>query len=218
MPEFTVNPNRVDPYKHFKFRVMWDGVFIPGVTRVSGLVRRTEVVTNRTGSDPSGFHKSPGLTMYEPIVLERGRTHANEFEQWANLVWNRYQRPEVSLANFRKDIVINLYNEADQLVLSWRVYRCWPSDYMALGDLDALEGCSAVERLVLQHEGWERDLGVAEPQEQSAGGATPKSLSISDNAGSSIGPSAVDPKTINPKLTAATAADATLPGADKKKK
>ena len=69
MPEFVVNPSRVDFYKHFKFRVMWDGV--------SGLIMRTEVVTNRTGSDPSGFHKSPGLTAYEPIVLERGRTHAS---------------------------------------------------------------------------------------------------------------------------------------------
>ncbi len=216
MPEFTVNPSRVDPYKHFKFRVMWDGVFIPGVTRVSGLLRRTEVVTNRTGSDPSGFHKSPGLTAYEPLVLERGRTHASEFEQWANLVWNRYQRPEVSLPSFRKDITVNLYNEADQLVLSWRVYRCWPSEYTALGDLDALVGCTAVERLVLQHEGWERDLSVTEPQEASAGGVAPKSLSFSDGAGVNVSPSLVSPNVINPKIAAETAAD--TPGTDKKKK
>lgn len=214
MPEFTVNQNRIDPYKHFKFRVMWDGAVVPGVTRVSGLLRRTEVVTNRTGSDPSGFHKSPGLTAYEPIVIERGRTHAQEFEAWANLVWSRYQRPEVSLPNYRKDITVNLYNEADQLVLSWRVYRCWPSDYTALGDLDALNGCTAVERLVLQHEGWERDTAVSEPRESSAGGAAPKSATVSDGAASSVSPSVSSPSGIDP--TAATKG-ADPRGVDRKK-
>ncbi len=116
------------------------------------------------------MRKSPGQTTYEPIVLERGRTHDTAFEQWANKVWNFGSGlgSEVSLKDFRKDIVIELYNEAGQLVMAWRVYRCWPSEYTALTDLDANETCVVREVLVLQHEGWERDYEVVEPSEPSS--------------------------------------------------
>lgn len=169
MPQFVVNPHRFDPYKQFKFRVKWDGRYVPDVCYVSGLRRRTEVVTHREGGDPSSVRRSPGQTTYEPIVLERGRTHDTEFEQWANKVWHFGSGlgSEVSLKDFRKDIVIELYNEAGQLVMAWRVYRCWPSEYTALTDLDANETCVAREVLVLQHEGWERDYDVVEPSEPS---------------------------------------------------
>jgi len=165
--EFTVNPERQDPYKPFKFRVKWDGKYVVGVTKVSGLVRRTEVVTSRNGGDPSMQRRSPGLTMYEPIVIERRRTHAKEFEQWANKVWNFGSGlgAEVSLKNFRKDIVIELYNEAGQLAMAFKVYRCWPSQYTALSDLDADESSVATESIILEHEGWERDYEVVEPAE-----------------------------------------------------
>jgi phage tail-like protein len=167
MPEFTVNPQRVDPYKDFKFRVKWDGRVVAGVDRVSALARTTAVFPHREGGDPNGEHLSPGLTTFAPVVLSRGRTHDSAFEEWAEKVWRvgAAQGEEVSLADFRKDIVVDLMNEAGQVVLSWKVYRCWPSEYVALGDLDAAANGVVVESLTLQHEGWERDTAVTEPKE-----------------------------------------------------
>jgi phage tail-like protein len=169
MPPFSVNPQRFDPYKQFKFRVKWDGRYVAGVSRVSPLRRRTQVVTHREGGDPSMQRRSPGVTSFDPIVLERGRTHDAEFEQWANKVWNLGAGlgNEVSLKDFRKDIVIELYNEAGQLVMAFRLFRCWPSEYVALGELEANNGAVAFESLTLEHEGWERDYEIKEPQEPS---------------------------------------------------
>lgn len=167
MPPFSVNAQRFDPYKQFKFRVRWDGRYVAGVSRVSPLRRRTQVVAHREGGDPSVQRHSPGLTTFDPITLERGRTHDAEFEQWANKVWNFGSGlgSEVSLRDFRKDVTVELYNEAGQKVMAFNVFRCWPSEYVALGELEANEGAVAFESLTLEHEGWERDYAVAEPEE-----------------------------------------------------
>lgn len=169
MAQFSVNPNRFDPYKNLKFRVKWDNRYVAGVSKVSALKRTTEVVEHREGGDPSTVRRSPGQTKYEPITLERGVTHDPEFEQWANKVWNWGSGlgSEVSLADFRKDLIIELYNEAGQLVMAYKVYRCWPSEYQALPDLDAGANAVAIQTLTLQHEGWERDYDVKEPSEPS---------------------------------------------------
>jgi phage tail-like protein len=169
MPSFTVNPHRFDPYKNFKFRVKWDGRYVAGVSRITPLRRRTQVVTHREGGDASVQRRSPGLTTFESITLERGRTHDVEFEQWANKVWNfgAGLASEASLRDFRKDIGIELMNEAGQIVMAFRVFRCWPSEYTALGELEANEGAVAFESLTLEHEGWERDREVKEPEEPS---------------------------------------------------
>lgn len=167
MAQFTVNTHRNDPYKNFKFRLKWDGRYVAGVSRMSALRRTTEVISHREGGDPSSARKSPGLTAFEPITIERGVTHDAEFEQWAAMVYDRSapQGREVALANFRKDIGIELYNEAGQLVVAYRVFRCWPSAYQALPDLDAAGNSVAIQTLVLQNEGWERDTDVGEPEE-----------------------------------------------------
>ncbi|MFQ5823755.1 MAG: phage tail protein [bacterium] len=168
--QFSVNTHRFDPYKQFKFRVKWDGKYIAGISKVSGLKRKTEVVIHREGSEPSSVRKSPGQTTYEPIVLERGRTHDTAFEQWANKVWKfgAGLGAESSLKDFRKDIIIDLYNEAGQLVMAFKVYRCWPSEYITLSELNANGDASvAIESITLQHEGWERDYEVIEPEEPS---------------------------------------------------
>jgi phage tail-like protein len=167
MAQFTVNPTRFDPYKNFKFRVKWDNKYVAGVSKVSALKRTTEVVKHRDGGDPSSSRKSPGRTEYEAITLERGVTHDKEFEQWANKVWN-YESglgSEVALKDFRKDLIIELYNEAGQLVIAYRVYRCWVSEFQALPDLDANANAVAIQHLKLENEGWERDYAVAEPSE-----------------------------------------------------
>jgi len=167
MVEFAVNTKRFDPYKNFKFRVKWDGRYVAGVSKVSALKRTTEVVEHRSGGDPSSAHRSPGRTKYEAITLERGVTHDVEFENWANKVWklgNQYGQ-EMSLADFRKDIVLELYNEAGQLVIAYKLYRCWVSEFQALPDLDANANAVAIAHLKLENEGWERDAEVTEPAE-----------------------------------------------------
>jgi phage tail-like protein len=174
MAEFTVNPHRLDPYKNFKFRLKWDGNFVAGVSKVSPLRRSTEVIQHREGGDPSSSHKSPGRTKYEAITLERGVTYDMEFEQWAAKVWNfgGGLGAEVSLADFRKDITLDLYNEAGQLVFSYNIYRCWVSEYQALPELDANRPAVAIQLIVLENEGWERDVSVTEPQEPTLSGGS----------------------------------------------
>ena len=169
MAEFTVNAQRFDPYKNFKFRVKWDGVYVAGVSKVSGLKRTTEVVKHREGGDPSSSRKSPGRTEYEAITLDRGVTHDVAFEQWANSVWNfgAGLGRESALANFRKDLIIEFYNEAGQLAIAYKVYRCWVSEFQALPDLDANANAVAIQHIKLENEGWERDYSVPEPKETS---------------------------------------------------
>jgi phage tail-like protein len=167
MASFTVNPRRFDPYKNFKFRVKWDGRYVAGISKVSALKHTTEVIEHREGGDPSTSRKSPGRTKYEAITLERGVTHDLDFEDWANKVWNFGAGPgaEMSLADFRKDIILDVFNEAGQKVLSYLLYRCWVSEYQALPDLDANANAVAIQNLKLENEGWERDLAVVEPAE-----------------------------------------------------
>jgi phage tail-like protein len=167
MADFTVNARRFDPYKNFKFRVKWDGRYVAGVSKVSALKRTTEVVKHRHGGDPSSSRKSPGRTEYEPITLERGITHDPEFENWANKIWNLGSGlgAETSLADFRKDIILEVYNEAGQVALSYNIFRCWVSEYQSLPDLDANANAVAIQTLKLENEGWERDPATTEPTE-----------------------------------------------------
>jgi phage tail-like protein len=167
MAQFSVNAQRFDPYKNFKFRVKWDGRYVAGVSKVSALKRTTEVVEHREGGDPSTGRKSPGRNKFEAITLERGVTHDPEFEKWANKVWQvgAGLGAEVSLKDFRKDISIEVYNEAGQLALAYKIYRCWVSEYQALPDLDANANAVAIQNIKLENEGWERDIAVPEPNE-----------------------------------------------------
>jgi phage tail-like protein len=167
MAQFTVNAQRFDPYKNFKFRVKWDGKYVAGVSKVSGLKKTTEVVKHREGGDPSSSRKSPGRTEYDAISLDRGVTHDQEFEQWANKVWNFGSGlgSEVSLKDFRKDIIIELMNEAGQVAIAYKVFRCWVSEFQAMPDLDANANAIAIQHIKLENEGWERDYEVSEPSE-----------------------------------------------------
>jgi phage tail-like protein len=167
MAQFSVNAQRFDPYKNFKFRVKWDGKYVAGVSKCSSLKRTTEVVKHREGGDPSSSRKSPGRTEYEAITLERGVTHDKEFEQWANKVWNYGNAlgQEVSLKDFRKDIILEVYNEAGQLALAYKIYRCWVSEFQSLADLDANANAVLIQHIKLENEGWERDVEVPEPSE-----------------------------------------------------
>jgi phage tail-like protein len=167
MAEFTVNSTRFDPYKNFKFRVKWDGQYVAGVSKCGMLKRTTEVVKFREGGDPSTSRKSPGRTEFDAITLERGVTHDTAFELWAGKVWNLGAGlgAEVSLKDFRKDLILDIFNEAGQKAISYKILRCWPSEYQAVPDFDANANAVAIQHLKLECEGWERDLSVTEPTE-----------------------------------------------------
>jgi len=169
MAQFSVNTTRFDPYKNFKFRIKWDGRYVAAVSKVSALKRTTEVVKHRDGGDPSSSRKTPGRTEYEAITLERGVTHDSEFEKWANKVWQvgAGLGQEISLKDFRKDIILEVCNEAGQVAIAYKIYRCWVSEYQALPDLDANANAVAIQHLKLENEGWERDQDVREPTEPS---------------------------------------------------
>lgn len=169
MAQFSVNAQRFDPYKNFKFRLKWDGKYVAGVSKCSALKKTTEVVKHREGGDPSSSRKSPGRTEYDAISLDRGVTHDTEFEKWANKVWNfgAGLGKEVSLKDFRKDILLEVYNEAGQLAITYKIYRCWVSEFQTQADLDANANAVLIQHIKLENEGWERDLAVTEPAEPS---------------------------------------------------
>ena len=162
MAQFTVNAQRFDPYKSFKFRVKWDGRYVAGISKVGALKRTTDMVEHREGGDPSSTRKSPGRTEYEAITLEAGVTHDTTFENWANAVWSKSGYPEVA-HDFRKDVTIEFMDEAGDVALAYRVFRCWVSEYQALPELDANGARVAIQLLRLENEGWERDTSVPEP-------------------------------------------------------
>jgi phage tail-like protein len=161
---FSVNTHRLDPYKNFKFRVKWDGKYIAAVSTISALRRNTEPIQHRDGGSSSS-RLSPGNTFFEPIIFQRGLSHDTEFEDWANLVYSISGDAAMSLANYKKDIIIELYNLQGTPVIAYKVYRCWVSEYQPLPDLDANRSSIAFEKIVLQHEGWERDRDLKEAVE-----------------------------------------------------
>jgi phage tail-like protein len=167
MPSVSSNTQRTDPYNNFKFRLKWNGKYVAGVSKVSSLKRSTEAINFREGGDPSTSRVQPGQTKFEPITLERGVTLDLEFESWVRQVWNFRAGlgMESSLASFRRDITLEFYNDAGQLVYAYNIYRCWPSEYEALPELDASANAVAIQTLVLQNEGWERDTSVTAPKE-----------------------------------------------------
>jgi phage tail-like protein len=171
MAQFTVNTQRIDPYTNFKFRVKWQsepgGTFavVAGVSKIGALKRTTEVVSHREGGDISTERHSPGRSKFDPITLERGITFDPEFEKWANLVYSTEGDGAVSLANFRKDIMVEFLNLQGTIVKRYRVFRCWVSEFTAQPELDANANAIAFEHIVLQNEGFERDESVVEVAE-----------------------------------------------------
>lgn len=163
--QFPANVNRFDPYKNFKFRIKFDTKVVAGVSKMSPLKQTTEPVTHREGGDPSSSRLTPGMWKFDAITLERGVTHDTDFEDWAKLVWNVDGDAMISLERFRKNLTIELLNEQGVVAKAYKVYRCWVSEYQALPELDSNAHAVAIEKLVVQNEGWERDTDVPEPSQ-----------------------------------------------------
>ena len=164
MAQFTVNATRFDPYKAFMFRVKWDGQYVAGLSKMSALKRTTDPVVHREGGDPSYERKSPGTTKYDAVTLERGVTPRSRRSSCGPTSVHSLKSP-ISLKNFRKDIIVDVFNEAGQKVLSYMLFRCWVSEYQTLPALDAATAAVAIETIKLENEGWERDESVTEPAE-----------------------------------------------------
>lgn len=165
-PTFPVNAHRFDPYRTFKFQCILDGKAVAGLQKMGALKKTTEQVKWRSAGDPSYQRILPGGTSYEAVTMEQGLTHDPVFEEWANLVNNVQGDAAMSLVNFRKDIIINVLNLQGVVVISYRLFRAWVSEYQALPELDANSmNAVGIQTLTLQHEGWERDTAVSEPSE-----------------------------------------------------
>lgn len=162
---FVVNAQRVDPYKNFKFRVLWDGKPVLGISKCGALKRTTEVVKHRSGGDNSHDHKSPGRSSFEGVSMERGVTHDLEFEKWANKVHSYEGDTAMDLAGYKKDLTLEVMNERGQVALRYFLFRCWVSEFTALPDLDANANATAIQSLKIELEGWTRDVDTTEPSE-----------------------------------------------------
>jgi phage tail-like protein len=165
---FVKNAHRVDPYKTYKFRVLWDGKPVLGVSKVGQLRRTTNVVTYRAGGENSTDHKSPGRTQYDGLTLERGITHDVEFERWANLVHAYAGDVTMDLVKYKKEFTLEVMNEKGQVVLRYFLHGCWVSEFTAVPALDASANAIAVEVIKIELDGWERDSATQEPNEASA--------------------------------------------------
>lgn len=165
---FVKNAHRYDAYKNFKFRVLWDGKPVLGVSKVSSLKRTTEVVKHRSGGENSTDHKSPGRTSYEPITLERGITHDPEFEKWANMVHPYDGDAGTDLVNYKKDLTLEVMNERGQAAFRYFLYDCWVSEFTSMPDLDANANAVSIENIKIELEGWKRDPDTKEPDEAGA--------------------------------------------------
>ena len=162
---FIKKAKRFDPYKNFKFRILWDDKPVMGVSKVSALKRTTELVKHRDGGDNSTDHKSPGRTSYDAITVERGLTHDPEFEAWANKVHPYSGDTAMDLAAYKKNLTLEMMNEKGHVVYRYFLFDCWVSEYTAMPDLDANANAVAIESLKIELEGWDRDRDTKEPNE-----------------------------------------------------
>jgi phage tail-like protein len=170
---FIVNATRTDPYKNFKFRLIWNGKTVLGVSKVGALKRTTEVVKHRSGAENSFDYKSRGRSTFDPLTIERGVTHDKEFEIWANQTTTYLGDSSTDLATYKRELTLEMMNERGQVVLRYLLHRCWVSEFQTLPDLDANANAIAIEHIKIELEGWTRDLELQEPNEADPVPASP---------------------------------------------
>lgn len=165
MPQFTVNSHRRDPYKNFKFRVIWDNQPVAGLSKMSAVKRTTEVIEWREAGGASIIRKMPGRTKFEPITLEAGLTHDRQFLAWADQVNNPQGDAATSLVNYRKEVTIEVLNMQGTPAMALKLSRAWVSEFQMLPEMDANANAVAIQTLKLEYEGFSLDESVAEPAE-----------------------------------------------------
>jgi phage tail-like protein len=166
-PPFSVNTTRFDPYKNSRFLVFFDPTTDPvaGVSKVGGLKRTTQMIPYNEGGKALTL-KGLGRTSYDPITLERGVTHDSAFVDWADCAQKLDQgHPTQNLVNLRRDIHLVLLNEQGQQVHRYNVHDAWVSEYQAMSDLDAGANAVVIEHIKVEHQGWEHDDTLTEPDQ-----------------------------------------------------
>jgi phage tail-like protein len=165
---FPKNAHRVDPYKNYKFRVLWDNKAVLGVSKVGALRRTTTVVSHRSGGENSTDHKSPGRTQYEALTMERGITHDVEFELWANKVHPYGGDSGMDLVLYKKELTLEVLNEKGQVATRYFLHGCWVSEFTSVPELDSNANAIAIESIKIELDGWERDPDSKEQSEATA--------------------------------------------------
>lgn len=165
MATFTTNPHRRDPYKNFKFRVVWNNNAVAGLSKMSAIKRTTEVVEWREAGGPSIIRKMPGRTKCEPVTLEAGLTHDRQFLEWADQVNNPQGDADTSLKNYRKEVTIEVLNMQGEKAIAITLQRAWVSEFQMLPEMDANANAVAIQILKLEYEGFKLDEQVTEPSE-----------------------------------------------------
>ncbi len=162
MARMTPQTNRFDPFRTFRFKVKWDGQYVAGLTKMGALKRTTELVEFREAGENIVSRKMPGKTSYQAVSLEAGVTYDTAFQDWANLVNDFASHTITSLSDFRKNITVDVFNEAGIKAISYNLFRCWVAEYQALPDLDAGANAVAITTIKLEYEWFERDAAVVE--------------------------------------------------------
>jgi phage tail-like protein len=154
------NAKVILPYRNFKFRVYFEGKSEPValVSKMTALKRTTEVVEWRQGGESNTIRKLAGKTKYEDITIEQGMSLDPDFEDWADQV-NKWGGTDLSQKDneFRKELRIEVLDLDGEVVLKYKVHRCWVSEYTAVPDLDANANAVAIKTAKFVNEGWERD-------------------------------------------------------------
>jgi phage tail-like protein len=158
----SASTNRFDPYRNFRFKIKWDGLYVAGLSKMTGLKRSTEMTEWREAGENIVARKLPGKTKYEPVTLEAGITYDTAFEDWANLVNDFASHGITSPRDFRKNVTVDVFNEAGGKAMSYNLYRAWVADYQAIPDLDASANAVAITTVKLEFEWFERDTAVSE--------------------------------------------------------
>jgi phage tail-like protein len=166
MARMNASTNRFDPFRNFRFKVKWDGQYVAGLTKMGALKRTTEMVEFHEAGENITSRKLPGKTKYDAVSLEAGITYDTAFSDWANLVNDFASHSITSLGEFRKNVTVDVFNEAGQLALSYHLFRAWVADYQALPDLDASANAVAITTIKLEYEWFERDEEVNEAPNQ----------------------------------------------------
>jgi phage tail-like protein len=164
MPTGFQNSKRIDPYKTFKFRVKFGTKTVLGISKVSALKRTTEVVKHRDGGQNSFDHKSPGRTTYDAVTMERGLTHDRDFEDWANMVHKYPEDSTMDLANYKRDVTVEMQDEKGHTVYRYFLHNCWVSEFTSSPELNSNANALAIESLKIEIEGWDRDADLKEPK------------------------------------------------------
>jgi phage tail-like protein len=146
------------PFENRRFLVVTGNAAIPGISNVSSLQWTADVITITEGGSHISISE-PGKINYQPLTIEREVSFDPFFEDWAQLVAGHGSQS----GSIFKNLIIKIFDPAEQLVVSYNVYRCFPITYEAFSTLDVDGHVMLQERLVLVYQSFERDLAVVAP-------------------------------------------------------